>query len=81
MITGINHLTLAVSDLERCIAFYTGLPGVSVRMRKPHSAYLEAGTLWLPLVVDRKVRKVHWPNIPTLPSPWPTPNCQPSGKD
>src|ERR1051325_6303173 len=56
MITGLNHLTLAVSNLEGSVAFYTELLGFSIRMRGPSSAYLEAGTLWLALVVDAGVR-------------------------
>jgi catechol 2,3-dioxygenase-like lactoylglutathione lyase family enzyme len=56
IITGLNHLTLAVSDLDRSIAFYGGLLGFSVRMRGLSSAYLEAGTLWLALVADKNVR-------------------------
>ena len=42
-ITGLNHLTMAVSDLDRSVAFYTELLGFSLRMRAPSSAYLEAG--------------------------------------
>src|SRR5262245_65991911 len=56
-ITGLNHLTLAVSDLERSVAFYSELLGFSVRMRGPSSAYLESGTLWLALVLDPAVRR------------------------
>src|ERR1043165_1123444 len=56
-ITGLNHLTLAVSDLERSVAFYSELLGFSVRMRSPSSAYLESGTLWLALVLDPAVRR------------------------
>jgi catechol 2,3-dioxygenase-like lactoylglutathione lyase family enzyme len=56
-ISGLNHLTLAVSDLGRSVAFYSELLGFSVRMRGPTSAYLEAGTLWLALVVDSQVRR------------------------
>jgi catechol 2,3-dioxygenase-like lactoylglutathione lyase family enzyme len=56
-ITGLNHLTLAVSDLDRSVAFYSELLGFSVRMRKPSSTYLEAGTLWLALVRDADVRQ------------------------
>src|SRR5881296_2626128 len=56
-ITGLNHLTLAVSDLERSVAFYSELLGFSIRMRGPSSAYLESGTLWLALVLDSEVRR------------------------
>jgi catechol 2,3-dioxygenase-like lactoylglutathione lyase family enzyme len=57
VITGLNHLTLAVSDLDRAINFYSGLLGFSVRLRGPSSAYLEAGTLWLALVLDSNARR------------------------
>ena len=57
MITGLNHLTLAVSDLERSIVFYSELLGFSIRKRGSSSAYLEAGSLWLALVVDSSVRR------------------------
>jgi catechol 2,3-dioxygenase-like lactoylglutathione lyase family enzyme len=57
MITGLNHLTLAVSDLERSVVFYSELLGFSIRMHGPSSAYLEAGTLWLALVLDPTVRR------------------------
>jgi catechol 2,3-dioxygenase-like lactoylglutathione lyase family enzyme len=56
-IKGLNHVTLAVSDLERSVAFYSVLLGFSIRMRSPSSAYLEAGNLWLALVVDAEVRR------------------------
>jgi len=56
MITGLNHLTLAVSDLERSVVFYSELLDFSVRMRRPTSAYLDVGTLWLALVLDSTVR-------------------------
>jgi len=56
MVTGLSHLTLAVGDLDRSVAFYSDLLGFSVRMRGARSAYLEAGTLWLALVRDDAVR-------------------------
>ena len=57
MITALNHLTLAVSNLDRSVDFYARLLGFSVRMLSPSSAYLEAGTLWLALVLDRTVTR------------------------
>jgi catechol 2,3-dioxygenase-like lactoylglutathione lyase family enzyme len=56
-ISGLNHLTLAVSDLDRSVTFYSELLGFSIRMRGSSSAYLEAGTLWLALVHDSTVRR------------------------
>ena len=61
MVLGLNHLTLAVRDLERSIAFYSGLLGFAVRKRGPASAYLEAGTLWLALVHDPDARDAPLP--------------------
>lgn len=55
-ISGLNHLTLAVGDLRRSVAFYSELLGFSIRMCGPSSAYLETGTVWLALVLDPEVR-------------------------
>ena len=57
MIGGINHSTLAVSDLERSFAFYTGLLGCRPVARWSGGAYLTAGGIWLALIVDDKVRQ------------------------
>jgi catechol 2,3-dioxygenase-like lactoylglutathione lyase family enzyme len=51
-ITGLNHITLAVHDLEGSIAFYRDLLGCKLRAHWPDGAYLEAGTLWLCLSRD-----------------------------
>jgi catechol 2,3-dioxygenase-like lactoylglutathione lyase family enzyme len=56
MTTGLNHITLAVSDLDRSVRFYGDLLGFCVRMNGPSSAYLEAGNLWLALVEDAAAR-------------------------
>ncbi|BAI72099.1 glutathione transferase [Azospirillum sp. B510] len=53
-VRGLNHLTLAVTDLERSLGFYRDLLGMSVRARWSDGAYLEAGALWLCLSVDPK---------------------------
>jgi len=51
-VRGLNHLTLAVGDLDRSVQFYCGLLGFRLRARGPAGAYLEAGALWLCLAVD-----------------------------
>lgn len=56
MIRGLNHLTLAVSDLDRSLVFYRDLLGLRVRALWPAGAYLEAGALWLCLSVDPEGR-------------------------
>jgi len=51
-VRGLNHLTLAVADLERSIDFYGGVLGCELRARWDEGAYLEAGALWLCLSLD-----------------------------
>ena len=45
-IRGINHITLAVRDLDRSWAFWVDTLGGRPLMRSPRSAYLLAGELW-----------------------------------
>ena len=51
-VSGLNHLTLAVSDLDRSVEFYRDLLGFELRARWADGAYLEAGALWLCLSLD-----------------------------
>lgn len=52
MITGVNHITLAVSDLARSIWFYRDILGGVLRADWPRGAYLELGELWLCLTLS-----------------------------
>jgi catechol 2,3-dioxygenase-like lactoylglutathione lyase family enzyme len=52
MITGLNHLTLAVADLDRAFAFYTGTLGLRPVAKWARGAYLLAGDAWLCLALD-----------------------------
>ena len=54
-VRGLNHLTLAVGDLDTSIAFYRDLLGFALRARWDDGAYLEAGSLWLCLSRDDHV--------------------------
>ena len=47
MITGLNHLTVAVSDLDRSFEFYVGVLGFKPEGRWDRGAYLSARDLWL----------------------------------
>lgn len=49
-VIGFNHLTLRVSDLERSLAFYTRVLGMTLRHRGRLDAYLEWGSAWLCLL-------------------------------
>ena len=61
-ITGLNHVTLAVSNLDRSLTFYRDLLGLQVRGLWPSGAYLEAGSLWLCLSHDQEARTVPHPD-------------------
>lgn len=52
MLSGLNHLTLAVLDLERSLNFYSSLLGFRVRASWNLGAYLSLGDLWLCLSLD-----------------------------
>ncbi|MEM7023534.1 MAG: VOC family protein [Pseudomonadota bacterium] len=55
MLLGINHITLAVADLERSFSFYVELLGCRPVARWSNGAYLTAGDTWLALVVDDRI--------------------------
>lgn len=46
-ISGVNHVTLVVADLDRALQFYRDRLGLHLRARGPRMAYLESGALWL----------------------------------
>jgi catechol 2,3-dioxygenase-like lactoylglutathione lyase family enzyme len=52
MLSGLNHLTLAVLDLERSLQFYGSLLGCRIRATWRSGAYLSLGDLWLCLSLD-----------------------------
>jgi catechol 2,3-dioxygenase-like lactoylglutathione lyase family enzyme len=54
VLTGLNHLTLAVADLERSFAFYEDLLGFRPAAIWNTGAYLSLGDLWLCLSLDGK---------------------------
>lgn len=53
-VTGINHVTLAVADLDRSVSFYRDVLGLELRTVWNEGAYLEAGAFWICLSVDPK---------------------------
>jgi catechol 2,3-dioxygenase-like lactoylglutathione lyase family enzyme len=52
MLSGLNHLTLAVSDLDRSVAFYHGLLQLRLDATWESGAYLSLPGLWLCLSLD-----------------------------
>lgn len=65
-VTGLNHITLAVADVERAVAFYRDLLGLNVRAIWPKGAYLEVGSLWLCLSHDSAARRSPHPDYTHL---------------
>lgn len=57
MITGINHLTFSVRDLEESARFYTEVLGFQLVARKDGEAHLLAGEVWVALIPDALVRE------------------------
>jgi glutathione S-transferase fosA5 len=55
MITGFNHLTLSVSNLEISFDFYTSVLGFKPLAKWKKGAYLLAGELWLCLSLDSDI--------------------------
>jgi catechol 2,3-dioxygenase-like lactoylglutathione lyase family enzyme len=56
VISGINHITLSVRNLETSFNFYTNVLGLRPVARWYKGAYLEAGSNWICLTVDLDVR-------------------------
>lgn len=52
MLNGLNHITIAVSDLERSFSFYVDLLGMVPRAKWDKGAYLSVGELWFCLSYD-----------------------------
>lgn len=52
MLVGLNHITIAVSDLERSLHFYTQILGMKGHVKWDRGAYLSAGELWFCLSCD-----------------------------
>jgi catechol 2,3-dioxygenase-like lactoylglutathione lyase family enzyme len=53
MITGLSHVTFAVSNLERSYRFYVEQIGLKPLVRWSEGSYLLAGDLWIGLLFDR----------------------------
>lgn len=54
MITGMNHITLAVTDIERSFQFYRDILGLMPLCRWDKGAYFLVGDFWFCLNVDER---------------------------
>ena len=68
MLSGLNHLTLAVSQLAPSVAFYQQLPGMTLP-RWDNGAYFSCGDLWLCLSLELQRRIVSPEAAPDAPYP------------
>ena len=53
MLKGLNHITIAVSDLDTSLRFYTQLLGMQAHVRWDKGAYLNLNDLWFCLSCDQ----------------------------
>lgn len=56
MITGLNHLTLAVADLDRSVSFYRDVLRCELVSLRRTGAYFDVGGFWLCLSLDSAAR-------------------------
>lgn len=56
MINGVNHITFAISDLEKSINFYSKILDLKLVAHWDKGAYLMAGNMWIALNVDKKAQ-------------------------
>ncbi|MBK8202502.1 MAG: GNAT family N-acetyltransferase [Bdellovibrionales bacterium] len=56
MITGLNHITIAVKDLEKSYRFYNETLGLKPLMKHSKGAYFLAGDFWFCLDLDSTTR-------------------------
>lgn len=61
-VSGLNHITLAVADVERSLAFYRDVLGCTVRAIWIDGAYVQAGPFWLCLSRDDEARSSPHPD-------------------
>ncbi|WDE09366.1 fosfomycin resistance glutathione transferase [Thalassomonas haliotis] len=52
MLEGLNHITIAVSDLAKSFNFYVSILGMKPEVKWETGAYLSVGELWVCLSVD-----------------------------
>ena len=52
MINGLNHITIAVSDIQRSLDFYTKLLGFNGHVVWDSGAYLSSNGIWLCLSLN-----------------------------
>lgn len=63
MLRGLNHITIAVGDLDTSFDFYTQLLGFKPHARWDAGAYLSVGGLWICLSCDTAIPSQDYAHI------------------
>ena len=63
MLQGINHITIAVSNLDRSLAFYAELLGMKAHVRWDTGAYLSLADMWFCLSCDTPIPNQDYSHI------------------
>ena len=63
MISGLNHITLAVSDLQRSLQFYIEILGFTGHVKWNKGAYISIGGVWFCLSCDLPCAKTDYTHI------------------
>lgn len=63
MLNGLNHITLAVSDISTSLTFYIDVLGFKGHVKWDSGAYLSLGELWLCLSLDPPDSKSDYSHI------------------
>jgi len=63
MLRGLNHITIAVRDIDKSFRFYTQLLGFKPHVRWDAGAYLSLGDLWLCLSCDTAIPRQDYSHI------------------
>ncbi len=63
MISGLNHVTLAVSNLDRSLGFYIDILGFKGHVKWDSGAYLSVGEIWICLSCDEPCPKADYTHI------------------
>ena len=56
MVENINHITLAVSDLEKSFLFYKDILGFVPKLKWENGAYFTVGNIWIALNKDDNIK-------------------------
>ena len=63
MLKGLNHITIAVSDINKSLDFYMNDLGFKGHVKWNAGAYLSVGELWFCLSLDKPDKKTDYTHI------------------